>query len=244
MCSGGAPRIDSPWMPSPPAVARLDWVADRCLRAAWDDGPEALAHVRAALGALSRAKLPALLDLVPAYASVLLTFDLARLDAAAIERVVRTALAAPLATTHAGSRLVEIPVCYCPRCGPDLAEVARLHDLTPEEVERLHAAAEYRVAFLGFSPGFPYLLGLSPRLATPRRERPRARVPAGSVAIAGAQTGIYPQATPGGWLLVGRTPRELFDADRPQPSLLEPGDSVRFRPITHAQHETLRVEGR
>ncbi len=234
-------------MPSPPAAARLDWVADRCLRAAWDDGPQAQMCVRSAMEALSPARLPALLDLVPAYASVLLTFDLACLEAPAIERAVRAALAAPAAPRDpapADSRLVEVPVCYCPACGPDLAEVARLHDLAPAEVERQHAAGDYRVAFLGFSPGFPYLLGLSPRLATPRHERPRLVVPAGSVAIAGTQAGIYPQATPGGWRLLGRTSRVLFDASRPQPALLEPGDGVRFRPVSHPEHERLWAEAR
>jgi KipI family sensor histidine kinase inhibitor len=231
-------------MPSPAAAARLDWVADRCLRAAWDDGPGAQARVRAAVEALEGARLPALLDLVPAYASVLLTFDLARLEAPALERAVHAALSAPQEPDPTPSRLVEVPVCYCPACGPDLGEVARLHDLAPAEVARQHAAGDYRVAFLGFSPGFPYLLGLAASLATPRHERPRLVVPAGSVAIAGAQAGIYPQATPGGWRLLGRTSRVLFDASQPRPALLGPGDGVRFHPVPHAEHAARRGAAR
>jgi len=209
------------------------WVADRCLRLAWDEGSEAHESVRAAVEAIARASLPALVDVTPAYASVLLTCDLERLDPAAFEHAVRKALAAPPRATTRASRCVEIPVCYCARCGPDLAEVARLHGLEPEEVARLHAAPEYRVAFLGFSPGFPYLLGLDERLTTPRLERPRMRVAPGSVAIAGTQAGIYPQATPGGWRLLGRTPLTLFDGARRPPALLAPGDRVRFRSDVH-----------
>ncbi|HLO67907.1 MAG TPA: 5-oxoprolinase subunit PxpB, partial [Holophaga sp.] len=112
--------------------------------------------------------------------------------------------------------------------GPDLEAVARHCGLAPEEVARRHAGATYRVHFLGFAPGFPYLGGLDPALAAPRLDAPRTRVPAGSVGIAGAQTGIYPLESPGGWRLIGRTPLVLFDPRRPEPCLLRPGDLLRF----------------
>jgi inhibitor of KinA len=137
------------------------------------------------------------------------------------------------------SRRVEVPVCYDEDLAPDLRDVARHVGLSADEVVRLHAGATYVVRFLGFSPGFPYLAGLPERLAMPRLERPRVRVPAGSVAIAGGQAGVYPQATPGGWRVVGRTPLRLFDADREPPALLRMGDLVRFVPVPRARFDAL-----
>ena len=114
--------------------------------------------------------------------------------------------------------------------GPDLEDVARLADMSSGDVVSLHSSVEYTVAFIGFQPGFPYLLGLPRELVVPRLETPRARVPAGSVAIAGEYTGIYPSATPGGWRLIGRTDIQLFDDSSSSPALLSPGDRVRFVP--------------
>lgn len=129
-------------------------------------------------------------------------------------------------------RTVEIPVCYGNEYGPDLDEVARQHQLSPEAVVALHVGGTYRVYMLGFAPGFPYLGGLAPAIATPRRAEPRTAVPAGSVGIGGSQTGIYPLVLPGGWQLIGRTPLRLFDPAREPPTLLAVGDAVRFRSIT------------
>ena len=128
------------------------------------------------------------------------------------------------------SRLMTIPVIYGGEDGPDLANVALHSGLTEQQVVELHASVEYVVWFLGFQPGFPYLGGLPERLAMPRHAEPRLRVPAGSVGIGGAQTGVYPLATPGGWQLLGRTPLALFDPMRQEPVLLRAGDRVRFVP--------------
>lgn len=128
------------------------------------------------------------------------------------------------------SRYIEIPVVYGTAAGPDLGEVARHAGLTEKQVVELHSSIDYVVWFLGFQPGFPYLGGLPEQLATPRRDEPRLQVPAGSVGIGGAQTGIYPLVTPGGWQLIGHTPLPLFDPDRDEPVLLRPGDTVRFIP--------------
>ncbi len=128
------------------------------------------------------------------------------------------------------SRNIDIPVVYGTAAGPDLGEVARHAGLTEKQVVALHASVDYVVWFLGFQPGFPYLGGLPEQLATPRRDEPRLLVPAGSVGIGGAQTGIYPLATPGGWQLIGHTPLPLFDPHRDEPVLLRPGDTVRFIP--------------
>lgn len=133
------------------------------------------------------------------------------------------------------SRRIEIPVHYGGTDGRDLDEVARHAGLAPEEVVRLHRAGEYTVYFLGFLPGFAYLGGMDERLATPRRKEPRLAVPAGSVGIGGEQTGIYPSVSPGGWQLIGRTSLQLFDPARKPPSLLLPGDTVRFVSVGEGQ---------
>lgn len=128
------------------------------------------------------------------------------------------------------SRQVEIPVIYGGEAGPDLEEVARHHQLTTRQVVELHASADYVVYFIGFQPGFPYLGGLDKRLHTPRRAEPRVVVPAGSVGIGGSQTGIYPLASPGGWQLIGRSNLQLFNPQHQPPTVLRPGDSIRFVP--------------
>lgn len=128
------------------------------------------------------------------------------------------------------SRQIEIPVIYGGEAGPDLEEVARHHQLTTRQVVELHASADYVVYFIGFQPGFPYLGGLDKRLHTPRRAEPRVVVPAGSVAIGGSQTGIYPLASPGGWQLIGRSNLQLFNPQHQPPTVLRPGDSIRFVP--------------
>lgn len=190
-----------------------------------------------ALAAEVRGQPPAWLrDCVPAYSSLALYFDLDRIDqdidpfqcAQAWIRARIEGMSSTRPAAHA--RRVEIAVRYGGDDGPDLAAVAAHSGLSPEEVVARHCAPDYRVAMLGFAPGFPYLLGLDPRLATPRLSQPRLRVAAGSVGIGGAQTGIYPQAGPGGWRILGRTRVRLFDPPRDPPSLLQPGDMVRFVP--------------
>ncbi|MDB4875656.1 MAG: allophanate hydrolase subunit 1 [Gemmatimonadetes bacterium] len=180
-----------------------------------------------------------MVDLVPAFASVAVHYDPARVPGSATasphHRMVAM-LEASLATIRADElpppRTVEIPVCYGGDLGPDLDDVARQHGLAAEEVVRIHAAGDYLVYMVGFMPGFAYLGGLSDRIATPRRPSPRTAVPAGAVGIGGQQTGVYPMESPGGWNLIGRTPLRIFDIARDEPSLLATGDRVRFRPVT------------
>jgi KipI family sensor histidine kinase inhibitor len=136
-----------------------------------------------------------------------------------------------LSFSNPTERWVEIPMCYGGKFGPDLAAVAAHTGLSEAEVIRRHSAGSYRVFLLGFVPGFAYLGGLDPQLATPRRETPRARVEPGSVGIAGTQTGVYPLAAPGGWQIIGRTPLSLFRPQETPPTLLHPGDRVRFRVV-------------
>ncbi|HJU27338.1 MAG TPA: 5-oxoprolinase subunit PxpB, partial [Rhodanobacteraceae bacterium] len=204
-------------------------------------------RVQADAARLRAAKLSAVEDIVPAYASLLLRFDPlawgegggdsphARLQSA-VDSILRDS---PPGVAAAESRAIDIPVCYGGNFGPDLEGVATHSGLDPGEVVARHTAAQYVVAMLGFAPGFPYLLGLDPALHIPRRATPRTRVPAGSVAIGGAQTGIYPRELPGGWQVIGCTPAVLFDPQRDPPALLSPGDRVRFRAIENAEFRAL-----
>ncbi len=166
-------------------------------------------------------------ELLPGMNNLTLMFDPLRVEAAALMERVRTAWPRLEPGAVAG-RQIEIPVLYGGEHGPDLADVAAHTGLAPQEVVRRHSAAEYVVYFLGFLPGFAFMGGLPPELATPRRSEPRVAVPARSVGIAGEQTGIYPAQSPGGWQLIGRTPLALFDPQAEQPTLLAPGDRVRF----------------
>ncbi|MEZ5290339.1 MAG: 5-oxoprolinase subunit PxpB [Vicinamibacterales bacterium] len=185
----------------------------------------ALAH------AIGAAGIRGVRDVVPAYASVGVHVDPLRADLTALEAVVGRAW--DREGDAADGRVVEIPVCYGGRFGPDLAEVAAFACCAEADVIARHAQGQYRVYMLGFLPGFAYLGGVEASIAMPRRASPRAAVPAGSVGIAGRQTGVYPCESPGGWRLIGRTPVAMFDAARTRPALLEPGDVVRFVPIPH-----------
>ncbi len=184
------------------------------------------------------------LNIHPAYTSVLISFDPLTIEPAALEDLIHQlldGLDTPEVQTH---RTIAIPVCYEGEFAPDLEQVARHTALTPDEVVRVHSSGIYTVRFLGFVPGFPYLAGLSERIATPRRASPRLRVEAGSVGIAGTQTGIYPDSSPGGWQIIGRTPIRLFDRSLERPNLLTMGDEVRFERITPARYaEQARITG-
>ena len=183
------------------------------------------ARALALAAAIRDALLPGVIDVVPAYTTVMVIFDPEMTDGDAVSARVRDMLASLVDDERAPVRTREIPVVYD---GPDLDEVAARAGLSRDEVARRHAAGTYRVAVLGFSPGFGYLLGLPPELATPRRTTPRTRVPRGTVAIGGAQTGVYAQDTPGGWNMIGRTSVRMFDLGREEASFLQPGDAVRF----------------
>jgi inhibitor of KinA len=192
-----------------------------------------------ALGArLEASRLAGLRDIVPAYRSLTVYFDPLRTDYSSLVSQLTSALEQQIAEPEVAGRLVEIPVCYGGEHGPDLSAVAGFARVTESEVVALHTAATYQVFMLGFVPGFAYLGSVDRRIAAPRRTEPRVRVPAGSVGVAGEQTGIYPSETPGGWQLIGRTPLRPFDISREDPFLLRAGDRVRFRPIVPDQFDT------
>jgi inhibitor of KinA len=197
-------------------------------------------QVRRLLRLLETEPIPAVRNLHPAYSSLLIKFDAVKLRHAELQEILHGYLERMKKISLPETRLVKIPVCYGGDFGPDLKEVADLHGLTPEQVIELHAEATYIVYFLGFAPGFAYLGELPEILVTPRLGTPRKSVPAGSVGIAGSQTGVYPISTPGGWRLLGRTPLAMFRPDRAEMSLLAIGDRVQFVPIPRAKFDALR----
>ncbi len=172
--------------------------------------------------------LPGILETVPAYGTLLVHYDPHVLTFAQVSDWVNNRLEGLDTSSSRPSRRIEVPVQYGGEAGLDLASVASFHHTTPAEIVRLHTSREYTVFMMGFTPGFPYMGKLDDELATPRLETPRTRVPAGSVGIAGAQTGIYPIESPGGWRLIGRTSLTLFDLSAAEPFLFAPGDTVRF----------------
>jgi len=179
--------------------------------------------------AVRRADVPGIRDIVPTYRSVAVFFDPCRTRVEAVSSAIDRALAAPV--RDAPARTIDVPVTYGGEYGPDLTDVAAQRGLTEADVVRIHSERAYRVFMLGFVPGFAYMGVLDERLEMPRRPTPRVRVPAGSVAIAGRQTGIYPQETPGGWQLIGRTRTRPFDPDRTPAFLMTAGEYVRFVPV-------------
>lgn len=173
----------------------------------------------------------AIRDVVVGYCTLTVYFDPLHVDASWLEGEMRSVAKEDMEEEAGNSATIDVPVCYGGDLGPDLHDVAAVCGCTEEEVIRLHSGVEYRVFVVGFVPGFAYMGVVDDRLALPRRSVPRTRVPAGSVAIAAGQTGIYPMETPGGWHLLGRTPIRPFDPGRAQPVLFRPGDRVRFRAI-------------
>ena len=223
------------------------------VREQFEDAPEeTLDEVLRVFQLLQKAQIPGVIEFAPAYTSVAVFYDPITIAKASgtpddvFHRLASRIRGVVAAGAGRGrklrfrSRNVEIPVCYDPEFAPDLDEVARHTQIPATEIVDLHGTAEYRVACIGFVPGFPFLAGLPQKLATPRRDVPRKEIPAGSVGIGGAQTGIYPLRSPGGWNLIGRTPLKLFDPAKNPPTLLRPGDRVRFRTITREAFESFK----
>jgi inhibitor of KinA len=183
------------------------------------------------------AAVPHVRDVVVGYASVTVYFDPLNVDPLALEARLRQSVENLPPRPHVEGASIDVPVCYGGEFGPDLAEVAVSAGVSESEVIALHSGVTYRVYVVGFVPGFAYMARVDPRLALGRRSTPRTRVPAGSVAIAGGQTGIYPVETPGGWHLIGRTYVKPYDPARADPFLFRPGDLVRFHPITTDEFE-------
>jgi inhibitor of KinA len=225
-------------------------MGDRCVIVEFESrvDPEINARVRSVAECLLTHPIEGVVDVAPAFTTVAVHY---RPEAVGngppheppyrrLCRSIESLLAQAVTRTQATARVVEVPVCYGGEFGPDLDEVAVQRKLTPQQVIELHAASPHLVYMLGFAPGFPYLGGLDPRLEMPRRATPRTRVPAGSVAIARGQSAIYSIETPGGWNILGRTPLRLFTPETDPPCLLQPGDNVRFVPVTAEQFKAMQ----
>lgn len=205
------------------------------------DGPtprDVQNQVTAFFDAIRESKIEGVRNLHPAFSTLLVVYHpLLWTPDALIQRL--TEAVGRSGPFQGRAKLVTLPVCFAAGFALDLPGISAAARLEPDEAIGLFISRVYRVAFLGFAPGFPYLTGLPPSLATPRRARPRTVIPAGSVGIAGEQTGIYPADTPGGWQIIGRTPLRLFDPGRAPMSLLLPGDEVRFAVIDEPEYEEL-----
>ena len=198
--------------------------------------PETNRRVRNLFLSIEDQRIPGVVDLVPTYRSILVYYDPLRLPLADLEQRLRDLEEHLGETTPNAPKVVELPTLYGGEYGTDLEHVAKHNGLTPGEVIKVHCGTDYLVYMMGFTPGFPYLGGMSDRIATTRLRTPRTAIPAGSVGIAENQTGVYPIESPGGWQLIGRTPVQLFDAQRDPPVVVEAGDYVRFVPVTEDQY--------
>lgn len=196
-------------------------------------------RVLACVARLEREPLRGLLEIVPTYRSATVYFDPLVTDARILGTLLLELAAQPRDLASHAPRTLEVPVLYAPDVAPDLDAVATESRLSTAEVIRLHRSVTYRVYMLGFTPGFPYLGTVPRRIAVPRLATPRKQVAAGSVGIAGRQTGIYPRDSPGGWRIIGRTPLRIFEMNRPHPFLLQAGDRVRFRAIDRDEFDRL-----
>lgn len=187
-----------------------------------------------------------MIEYVPAFTSVSIIYNPLDVNSESPYEVVKDILDKIISKLNFSSmdeeNIVQIPVCYDGEFGQDIEHVAKINNITVDEVIKIHSQGKYLVYMIGFAPGFPYLGGMSEKISAPRRESPRTAIPAGSVGIAGMQTGVYPIETPGGWQLIGRTPLKMFDLNRNPKSLLKAGDVAKFYPISYEEYLKLKEE--
>jgi inhibitor of KinA len=233
-------------------------LGDRAIVVDWGGGihPETHRSISALCAHLDHNPFPGIVEIVPAFTTLTVYYEPLKLrdpvtgenwsrggDAGIrspfeiVKGILSRMVLSMDSATADTSRVVEIPVCYGGKFGPDLEDVAAHTGLSTEEVIEIHVNQDYLVYMIGFAPGFPYLGGMSERISVPRRSSPRTLIEPGAVGIGGMQTGVYPFATPGGWQLIGKTPIKLFRPDHATPSLLKAGDIVRFRSISPKQYE-------
>ena len=204
--------------------------------------PSINARIRAFHIALEHSSIPGIVETVPTYRSLMIHYDPGIIQFAPLVQRLQSLLDGLDLVEIPPSQVLEIPVLYGGEMGPDLDFVAQHAQKTPQEVISIHTSTEYLIYMLGFTPGFAYLGGMDERIATPRLETPRVKIPAGSVGIAGSQTGIYPIDSPGGWQLIGRTPVRMYDPDRETPILPQAGQYIQFYPITQAEYNEIAAQ--
>ena len=206
--------------------------------------PKINRHIRQTIERIQELKLDGITELVPTYCALLIQYDAMLYSYSDICNLMEPLLE-PSATDDANERVtvIEIPTVYGGEFGPDLGFVASHNNLSEDEVVSIHSGTDYLVYMLGFIPGFTYLCGMDPRIATPRLSSPRTLIPAGSVGIAGEQTGTYPSDSPGGWQIIGRTPVTMYDMSKEQAALLSAGDYVRYVPIDEAEYNRIKALG-
>ncbi|MCT1578185.1 5-oxoprolinase subunit PxpB [Oceanobacillus kimchii] len=201
-------------------------------------------EIRDFCSVLEKSHIKGVLEWIPTYTAVTIWYDPFEFVYESLEEKILNVREKMNNADISPVRVVHIPVYYGGKKGPDLNEVAQYHGITTEEVVSLHANSDYLIYMMGFIPGFPYLGGMSEKIATPRLEKPRRSIPAGSVGIAGEQTGIYPLESPGGWRIIGQTPISLYNPEDAPPILLKAGDYIRFIPIDRKEFDeiTKKVE--
>ena len=217
-------------------------VSDHALSVEFSDAIEESTNrkIRALDQQLRAGEIPGMVELVPSYRSLLISYRPEVITQAELLTRLQPYLAAIAESELEPGELIEVPVVYGGEYGPDLPFVAEYHHLTEEQVIELHCAPEYLIYMLGFTLGFPFLGGMDERIATPRLTTPRVKIPGGSVGIAGGQTGIYPVDSPGGWQLIGRTPLKLYDPTRDPAVLFNAGQRIKFYPISAEEYEKMK----
>lgn len=203
--------------------------------------PDINRQIKGLLDQLKAQGIDGILEVIPAFASCLVLYDPLRISYQALSQQLVDLLDSPLTSHDKAARIWDIPLVYGGEFGPDLERLAQQAGLTVEEVIRRHAGRDYLIYMLGFLPGFAYLGGLDEAIHSPRLATPRLAIPAGSVGIGGSQTGIYPVSSPGGWQLIGRTPVNCYDPNRPNPIVFEAGDYIRFRPISVETYQDIEA---
>ncbi len=196
--------------------------------------------IRAVAILIETMKISGINELVPTYRSLMIHYNPLMIDYGNLVSILREVEGSLDNILLPSPEIIEIPVLYGGQYGLDIENVAKHNNLTVEEVIRIHTSVEYLIYMLGFTPGFPYLGGMDKRIATPRLSSPRTKIPAGSVGIAGEQTGVYPMQSPGGWQLIGRTPLELYNPEKENPILLKSGNYIVFKSID--EEEYIKIE--
>lgn len=201
-------------------------------------------HIRQTIERIKELQFEGIIELVPTYCALLVEYDAMLYSYSEICNIIEPTLEEGMAnTTNELVTVVEVPTVYGGEFGPDLSFVASHNHLSEDEVISIHSGTDYLVYMLGFIPGFTYLGGMDPRIATPRLSSPRTLIPAGSVGIAGEQTGTYPSDSPGGWQIIGRTPVTMYDMSKAQAALLKAGDYVRYVPIDESEFHRVKALG-